>query len=233
MNWTPFILEPSWQRVLQEELQQPYMTELAAFVEREYALSSKHIYPPKELIFNAFTHTPFDQVRVVIVGQDPYHGEGQAHGLCFSVPEGVKIPPSLHNIGKELQSDLQITAPFPHGSLLSWAKQGVLLLNATLTVREGEPMSHHGWGWERFTDAVIRSLQERSDPVIFVLWGKSAQDKCRYLHKEEGETGRHVVLTAPHPSPLSAHNGFFGSRPFSKINELLVSQGKSPISWAF
>lgn len=229
-TFTPFVLEPSWQKKLKEELEEPYVAELATFVEKEYAAAPMPIYPPKELIFNAFFQTPFDKVKVLIMGQDPYHGQGQAHGLSFSVPKGIKPPPSLQNIFKELEADVQFPKP-SHGCLLSWAQQGVLLLNATLTVRQGEPMSHHGIGWERFTDATIRKLEERKDPVIFVLWGKSAQDKCRFL-KPEGIPSRHFVLTAAHPSPYSANHGFFGCRHFSKINELLEKQGKQPISWS-
>ncbi len=179
---SPFVLEPSWQYQLQKELQEPYIVELAAFVEKEYATAPAPIYPSKELIFNAFYQTPFDQVKVVIMGQDPYHGPRQAHGLSFSVPQGITPPPSLRNIFKELETDIHLPSP-KHGCLISWAKQGILLLNATLTVRQGQPMSHHGHGWERFTDAAIRKLEERKDPVIFVLWGKSAQDKCRFLKK--------------------------------------------------
>ncbi len=227
-TFSPFVLEPSWQHKLEQELQEPYIADLAAFVEKEYATQT--VYPPKELIFNAFYQTPFDNVKVLIMGQDPYHGPGQAHGLSFSVPKGVKPPPSLQNIFKELEADVHIPKP-NHGCLLSWAKQGVLLLNATLTVRQGEPMSHHGRGWERFTDAAVRKLEERKDPVIFVLWGKSAQDKCRFL-REEGIPSRHFVLTAAHPSPYSANNGFFGCRHFSKINEYLEKQGKTPIDWS-
>lgn len=215
---------------MQEELNHPSMVELAAFIEREYALSPKPIYPPKELIFNACSQTPFQQVQVVIIGQDPYHGPGQAHGLSFSVPKGVPPPPSLQNIFKEIQTDLGLPIP-NHGCLLAWAKQGVLLLNSTLTVRQGEPLSHHGRGWETFTDIIVRKLQEREDPVIFVLWGKSAQDKCRFL-RQPGTSSHHFVLTAAHPSPYSAANGFFGCRHFSKINEILQQQGKEPICWA-
>ena len=229
-SFTPFVLESSWQHQLQEELQQPYVAELAAFVEKEYATAPLPIYPPQELIFNAFYQTPFDQVKVLIMGQDPYHGPGQAHGLSFSVPRGVKLPPSLQNIFKELETDVHISKP-QDGCLIPWAQQGVLLLNATLTVRQGEPMSHHGKGWERFTDAAVRKLEEREDPVIFVLWGKSAQDKCRFLRRE-GIPSRHVVLTAAHPSPYSASQGFFGCHHFSKINEILVQQKKAPIQWA-
>lgn len=225
----PFVLESSWQLQLQEELKKPYMLELAAFIEKEYATT--FVYPPQELILNAFLQTPFDQVKVVIMGQDPYHGIGQAHGLCFSVPKGIKPPPSLQNIFKELEEDLHIAKP-NHGCLMDWAKQGILLLNATLTVKQSEPLSHHGRGWERFTDAAIHKLAEREDPVIFVLWGKSAQEKCRFLSPAGGGSSRHFVLTAAHPSPMSAHQGFFGSHHFSKINELLKKQGKEPIDWS-
>lgn len=220
-----FALESSWKQALSEELQKPYIASLAAFVEQERH-QGLSVYPPRELVFNAFLMTPFDQVKVVIVGQDPYHGPGQAHGLSFSVPKGVSAPPSLQNIFKEQQTDLGIPIP-NHGCLIHWAKQGVLLLNATLTVRQGEPMSHHGRGWEQFTDAVIRRLYERKDPLIFVLWGKSAQEKCKHLQSNS----RHHVLTAPHPSPFSAHSGFFGCRHFSKINALLEKQGIKPIDW--
>lgn len=228
-SFSPFLLEPGWQSVLKEELQKPYIAELAAFVEKEYATAPSPVYPPKELIFNAFYQTPYDQVKVLIIGQDPYHGPGQAHGLSFSVPIGIKPPPSLQNIFKELETDLHLPKP-SHGCLISWAKQGVMLLNATLTVRQGEPLSHHGKGWERFTDAVVHRLTERKDPVIFVLWGKSAQDKCRFL-REEGKCPPHFILTAAHPSPYSANQGFFGCGHFSKINELLKQQNKTPISW--
>lgn len=229
-DFSPFILEPSWQNALSEELAKPYMAQLAAFVENEYASSQLPIYPPKELVFNAFFATPFSKVKVLLIGQDPYHGPNQAHGLSFSVPKGVKAPPSLQNIFKELESDIHIPRP-EHGCLLSWAKQGVMLLNATLTVVKGQPMSHHKKGWETFTDAVVSKLIERDDPVIFVLWGKSAQDKCRFLNNNIGHS-RHFVLTAAHPSPYSANNGFFNSRHFSKINSLLEQQGKAPISWS-
>lgn len=229
MNLYPcsFELEPSWKKILNPELSLPYMIQLAAFVEREHS-SGVPIYPPKDLIFNAFWQTPYDKVNVLIMGQDPYHGPGQAHGLCFSVPEGIALPPSLQNIYKELASDIGIALP-SHGCLLKWARQGVLLLNATLTVRQGEPMSHHGNGWERFTDAVIAALCERQDPIVFVLWGKSAQDKCKRI--KELKPSRHIVLTAPHPSPLSAHQGFFGCRHFSQINMHLLKQGKNAIDW--
>lgn len=229
-HFFPFVLEPSWQHVLKEELKEPYVARLAAFVEKEYATAPVPTYPPNELIFNAFKQTPFDKVKVLLIGQDPYHGPGQAHGLSFSVPRGIKPPPSLQNIFKELETDVQVPKP-SHGCLISWAQQGVMLLNATLTVRQGEPMSHHGKGWETFTDAVVKKLEERQDPVIFVLWGKSAQDKCRFI-RSEGIPSRHFVLTAAHPSPYSASHGFFGCRHFSKINAILLKEKKKPINWS-
>ena len=225
--FTPFVLAPSWHKVLKDELQKPYIAQLAAFIEREYALSPSPIYPPRELIFNAFNKTAYEDVQVVIVGQDPYHGPNQAHGLSFSVTKGVSFPPSLQNIFKELKEDLGVPIP-KSGCLSSWAAQGVLLLNATLTVKQKEPLSHHGIGWEIFTDAVIKKLSLRKDPVIFVLWGKSAQDKCRFLRTPDNHD---FILTAAHPSPFSAHQGFFGSKPFSKINTLLEKQHKKPINW--
>lgn len=228
-SFCPFELEPSWYEVLKEELQKPYMTELASFIELERN-KSLSVFPPASLIFNAFRMTPFDRVKVVIVGQDPYHGPGQAHGLCFSVPQGVPPPPSLQNIFKELQADLSIEPP-KHGCLISWAQQGVLLLNATLTVRQGEPLSHYGRGWERFTDLVLQKICERNQPVVFVLWGKSAQEKGRHFVEDKRDRNKYALLTAAHPSPLSAHNGFFGCRHFSKINEFLSSHGLTPIDW--
>lgn len=226
-NFNPFELESQWQEILKDELCQPYMLSLAAFLAKERA-SSCPVYPPADLVFNAFSHTPYDKVKVLIMGQDPYHGQGQAHGLCFSVPKGVPQPPSLQNIIKELVSDIGIAQP-NHGCLLNWAKNGVMLLNATLTVRQSEPLSHYGKGWERFTEVVIAKLCERQDPVIFLLWGKSAQEKCRIIQQSKTQ---HFVLTAPHPSPLSAHQGFLGCRHFSKVNEILVKMGKSPIDWS-
>lgn len=216
-------LEESWKEVLKDEWSKPYVFELAQFVAKERS-SGIPVYPPKEDVFNAFRYASFDKVKVVIVGQDPYHGAGQAHGLCFSVRPGVPLPPSLQNIFKELKDDLSIPMP-PHGCLISWAKQGVLLLNTVLTVREKEPRSHYGKGWERFTDAVVSQLNQRQDPVIFVLWGKAALDKCNSIAQ------RHAILTAPHPSSYSAHSGFFGCRHFSKINEILKTQGKDQIDW--
>lgn len=220
-------MEASWLELLASEFEKPYMAHLEAFLAQE-AASGATIYPPFELIFNAFCQTPFKDVSVVIIGQDPYHGPGQAHGLSFSVPKGVPLPPSLQNIFKELRDDLQIPPP-AHGCLIDWAKQGVLLLNATLTVRANEPKSHHGKGWEIFTDRVVQLLCSRKDPIAFLLWGKSALDK--FQHIESCKDSPHFVLTAPHPSPLSAHSGFFGCRHFSKVNKFLQSIGRNPIDW--
>ena len=220
--------DPSWKQQLFDEMEQPYFLELRKFIAQEKA-DQKVVYPPESLLFNAFVHTPFDQVKVVIMGQDPYHGgTGQAHGLSFSVPCGIPLPPSLRNIYLELQQDLGIP-PSNEGCLSSWAKQGVLLLNATLTVRSGEPKSHYGMGWERFTDAVVARLIKRTDPIVFVLWGKSAQEKLGQALQNQNMP--HAILTAPHPSPFSAHSGFFGCRHFSKINALLEKWGKTPIDW--
>ena len=224
----PSQLEESWKDALKQEWSKPYLNDLATFVANERA-SGAPIYPQKTDVFSAFNHAPFDKTNVVIVGQDPYHGPGQAHGLSFSVPPSVPQPPSLKNIFKELQNDLSIT-PSLEGSLVSWAKQGVLMLNAVLTVRAHQPYSHSGKGWELFTNAVLACLYERADPVIFVLWGKAAQEKCRSVLSEKAN--RAFVLTAPHPSPFSAHSGFFGCHHFSKINELLKRQRKKPINWA-
>jgi len=220
-----FEIAASWDEALEEELEKPYMQELAAFVERERQ-GKDPVYPPEEQVFRALELTPYKEVKAVIVGQDPYHGPGQAEGLCFSVGRGVAVPPSLKNVYKELHEDLGIAAP-RHGNLLKWARQGVLLLNATLTVRHKNPLSHHGKGWERFTDAVIEKLCEREEPVIFVLWGKNAQDKCLRIKGME----RHYLLKAAHPSPFSAHRGFFGCRHFSRINRILADLGKEPIDW--
>jgi uracil-DNA glycosylase len=219
-----FDLEPSWEKALKEELAKPYIAELAQFLEKEYT-GNIPIYPPKELIFNAFWKTPFDKVRVVIVGQDPYHGPGQAHGLCFSVPRGTTLPPSLKNIFKELVEDVGIPFP-PHGCLESWAKQGILLLNVTLTVSEGKPLSHHNKGWEKFTDAVLEALANRKTPPILVLWGKSAINKCSKIDIPESQ-----ILKSPHPSPFSARTGFFGNKHFSKINKILLNKHDKIIDW--
>ena len=217
-------LEKSWHAALDRELNLPYIAQLKQFLSERRA-SGCEIFPPSPEIFQALKWTPYSDVKVVIVGQDPYHGPGQAHGLCFSVQKGVRVPPSLKNIYKELQSDLGIE-PALHGNLESWAKQGVLLLNATLTVEQGRPKSHYGRGWERFTDAVIRSLVERKDPVIFVLWGRSAREKCAMV-----QGSHHVVLESAHPSPFSATK-FFGCRHFSKVNAILGEWGKEPIDWS-
>lgn len=219
-------LAKSWHELLKEEISLPYIQELKNFLEYEER-EKKVIYPPEPLIFHAFAQTPYPAVKVVIMGQDPYHGPGQAHGMSFSVPCGIQPPPSLKNIFKELKEDLHIPEP-ASGCLSSWAKQGVLLLNATLTVRAGEPKSHYGKGWERFTDAVIAKLAVREDPLVFMLWGSSAKEKCIHLLKHT----RHAVLTAPHPSPLSAHQGFLGCRHFSKANHYLQQWGKTPIDWS-
>jgi uracil-DNA glycosylase len=216
-------IEKSWHEKLKDEITKPYIVDLKKFLEKERAQFT--VYPPEPLIFNAFAHTPYDKVKVVIMGQDPYHGAGQAHGLSFSVPSGIKPPPSLKNIFLELKNDVNISPP-PHGCLICWANQGVLLLNATLTVRAGEPKSHYGKGWETFTDAVIDLLAQRKDPIVFILWGKSAQEKC---HKVKGT--HHAVLESAHPSPYSADK-FFGTRPFSKTNTFLTAWNKSPIDWS-
>ena len=217
-------LHDSWKAPLQVEFDALYMAALKDFLvaERE---KGKRIFPKGSEWFHALDVTPLEKVRVVILGQDPYHGEGQAHGLCFSVKPGVRPPPSLINIYKELQSDLGI-APPSHGNLEAWAKQGVLLLNAVLTVEAGLAASHQGKGWERFTDAVIRLVNDQPRPVVFILWGAYAQKKAAFVDRT-----RHLVLTSAHPSPLSAHNGFFGSRPFSKANAFLVAHGEEPINW--
>lgn len=219
-------MERSWHQRMEQELKKPYIQELKDFLKKEKSNKSI-VYPEESHVFHAFTKTPFEKVNVVIMGQDPYHGPGQAHGLSFSVPEGVAIPPSLKNIFKELQEDLQISPPIC-GCLTYWASQGVLLLNATLTVRESEPRSHYGKGWERFTDAVIEKLAEREDPLVFLLWGKSAQEKC--LHLLNLQKNPHLILTAAHPSPYSA-SGFLGCRHFSKTNAFLEKSGKKPIDW--
>lgn len=217
-------LEESWKQALAPEFGSDYMRALKDFLTEEKS-AGKHIFPKGAEYFRALDLTPLDAVKVVILGQDPYHGQGQAHGLCFSVQPGVRIPPSLANIYKEMESDLGIP-PARHGHLESWARQGVLLLNSVLTVEEGRAASHQGRGWERFTDAVIRAVNERCDHVVFMLWGSYAQKKASFV-----DTSRHLVLKAPHPSPLSAHNGFFGSRHFSRANDWLVKQGREPVEW--
>jgi uracil-DNA glycosylase len=219
-------LEVSWHQKLKDEISKPYVRDLKRFLEKEKT-EDRIVYPPEPLVFHAFSQTPFDLVKVVIVGQDPYHGPGQAHGLSFSVPCGIPPPPSLKNIFQELKEDLKIPIP-KEGCLNSWAKQGVLLLNATLTVRAKEPRSHYGKGWERFTDAVIRLLTERKDPIVFLLWGKSAQEKYQLAVNSKTD---HIILTAAHPSPYSV-SGFFGCRHFSKTNEHLKKWNKAEIDWA-
>ncbi len=221
-------LHDSWKEPLKGEFEAPYMQALKRFLlaERE---NGKRVYPAGSLWFHAMDATPLDKVRVVILGQDPYHGPGQAHGLCFSVRPGVKIPPSLVNIYKEMESDLGIE-PASHGHLEHWARQGVLLLNSVLTVEQHQAASHRGKGWEQFTDAVIRAVAAKEEPVVFLLWGSYAQKKAAFVKSVE-QGGRHLVLKAPHPSPLSAHNGFFGCRHFSKTNDFLRSVGREPIDW--
>lgn len=216
-------IDSNWKLILNSEWQQPYFEQLSNFIETEYDTMS--VFPPKDLIFNAFNTCPFDQIKVVILGQDPYHGENQAHGLCFSVNEGVKIPPSLRNIFKELATDIGITPPTT-GNLLHWSKQGVLLLNATLTVRKGEAGSHQKKGWEIFTDAVIKKISDEHQNVVFLLWGAYAIKKGALI-----DADRNHILTAVHPSPLSASRGFFGCKHFSKTNAFLQKKGLEQINW--
>jgi uracil-DNA glycosylase len=222
-------LHPSWLEPLRGEFADPYMAELRAFLLAEKA-AGRRIFPKGGEWFRALDLTPLDEVRVVILGQDPYHGPDQAHGLCFSVREDVSLPPSLVNIYKELESDLGIPRA-RHGCLEHWARQGVLLLNSVLTVRMGAAASHRDRGWERFTDAIVRLVAARPDPVVFMLWGSYAQRKAGFVESVESG-GRHLVLKAPHPSPLSAHSGFFGCRHFSQANAFLEDQGLAPIDWA-
>ncbi|MRN53635.1 uracil-DNA glycosylase [Paenibacillus monticola] len=212
-----------WDEVLFDEMQKPYFQELRLALTREY--KEHTVYPPKDLLFTALKLTPYSETRVIILGQDPYHGAEQAQGLSFSVKPGVRIPPSLRNIYTELKEDIGVPVP-NHGSLLHWAEQGVLLLNAVLTVREGLPNSHKGLGWETFTDAIMGKLNERTVPLVFILWGSYAQKKGAYI-----DSSRHQVIQSPHPSPLSAHRGFLGSRPFSKANQFLESRGLKDVNW--
>jgi len=216
-------IEPTWKRALSAEFEQPYWNELTGFVRTAY--QKRCVYPPPKLVFNAFERCPFDVVKVVIIGQDPYHGPGQAHGLCFSVPEGVRVPPSLVNIYKELKGDLGVDVP-PHGNLERWAAQGVLLLNATLTVEAGKAGSHQGKGWEQFTDAAIMALSNEREHLVFMLWGAYARNKKVLI-----DTDKHLVLEAAHPSPLSAHNGFFGCKHFSQANVYLAKHGTATVKW--
>ena len=217
-------LNQEWMNVLKHEFPKPYMQNLKSFL-TEQKNSKKVIYPAGKDIFNSFNLTPFNDVKVVIIGQDPYHGEGQAHGLSFSVRPGTPIPPSLRNIYKEMSTDLNITPP-DHGFLESWAKQGVLLLNAVLTVEQGKAASHQNKGWETFTDQAIEALNEHRSHIVFILWGSYAQKKGAKI-----DQNKHLVITSPHPSPLSAHRGFFGTRPFSQVNRYLVSHQIKPVNW--
>jgi uracil-DNA glycosylase len=224
MNERSIALEEGWRNALAGEFASPYMQQLKAFLVAQKQ-EGKRIFPKGSEYFRALDLTPLADVKVVILGQDPYHGLGQAHGLCFSVRPGVRIPPSLVNIYKEMQSDLGVP-PARHGFLEHWARQGVLLLNSVLTVEEAQAASHQGKGWERFTDAVIRKVNDECDAVVFMLWGSYAQRKAAFV-----DTARHLVLKAPHPSPLSAHNGFFGCGHFSKANAFLRTRGRAPIDW--
>ncbi|WP_340024682.1 uracil-DNA glycosylase [Paenibacillus sp. FSL K6-1096] len=218
------MFDNDWDEVLQEETEKPYFQELRYALAREY--KQYKVYPPKDKLFSALKLTPYSKTRVVILGQDPYHGAGQAHGLSFSVEPGVRVPPSLRNIYTELHSDLGIAIP-NHGSLLHWAEEGVLMLNAVLTVREGQPNSHKGLGWETFTDAIMEKLNERTEPMVFILWGSHAQLKGAAIDRR-----RHLVIQSPHPSPFSAHRGFLGSQPFSRANQFLEEHGLRGIDWS-
>ena len=216
-------IEPSWKEAVGAEFEKTYFKQLVTFIRDEY--TNHIVYPPGKMLFNAFSYCPFNEIKVVILGQDPYHGQGQAHGLSFSVQDNVPPPPSLDNIYKELVSDLGVDQP-TSGNLTHWAKQGVLLLNTVLSVREKEPQSHQNKGWEFFTDAVIRAISAKDEPVVFILWGSPAQKKEAII-----DTGKHLILKAVHPSPLSAYRGFFGSKPFSQTNAFLEKNGKTPIVW--
>jgi len=217
-------LNNDWSERLEGELKAPYMVELLALLEDKY--KTKTVYPEKQNIFNALNYASYEQTKVVILGQDPYHGPQQAHGLSFSVQPGMKVPPSLKNIYKELEADIGAEIP-DHGSLISWAQQGVLLLNTVLTVEEGNPNSHQGIGWEQFTDFIIAAMNDRDKPVVFMLWGKHAGAKADQI---DGD--KHHIITSPHPSPFAARKGFFGSKPFSRANEFLRTIGSEPIDWA-
>jgi len=218
-------LEPSWLEVLKDEFDKGYMVQLRAFLKNE-KLSGNKIYPKGSDIFNAFEQTPFANLKVVILGQDPYHGENQAHGLSFSVQKGITIPPSLRNIYKEMTTDIPGFVVPTHGDLTEWAKQGVLLLNASLTVQAGMPGSHQKKGWEEFTDNVIKTISDKKEGIVFVLWGSFAQAKAALI-----DHTKHHIIKSPHPSPFSADRGFFGSKPFSKTNEILIKEGKVPVDW--
>lgn len=216
-------IEESWKAVLAEEFSKEYFKKLSAQVRSAYL--SGHVFPPPKLVFNAFSLCPFEKTKVVILGQDPYHGAGQAHGLSFSVPDDVRVPPSLQNIYKEIKADIGTDVP-ESGNLERWAKQGVLLLNATLTVASGQAGSHQNIGWEQFTDAIIKKLSEKKTGLVFLLWGRFAQDKSKLI-----DESKHLILKAAHPSPFSAYNGFFGSKHFSQCNKYLEDHGKTPIQW--
>lgn len=217
------IIHNEWQDILESEFHTAYYLQLREFLKQEY--KNETVFPNMQAIWNAFELTPYKQVKVVIIGQDPYHGDNQAHGLSFSVQKGMRIPPSLRNIFKELKADLGIEPP-NHGDLTHWAEQGVFLLNTVLTVRKGEAYSHRGKGWELFTDAVIRALNESEKPLVFILWGNASIAKKAFI-----DTDKHIVITSAHPSPLSASRGFFGSKPFSRTNEALIELGEKPINW--
>jgi len=218
-----FKIDKAWKVLLEREFKKPYFLELTSFLENEY--KSQIVYPSYDNIFNAFNTTPFDKVKAVILGQDPYHGEGQAHGLAFSVQDGLAFPPSLRNIFQEYQSDLGYKLP-TSGNLTKWAEEGVFLLNTVLSVRANQAHSHKGMGWERFTDHVIRLISDHKEHVVFILWGKPAQQKVKLI-----DTSKHLVLQAPHPSPLSSYRGFFGSKPFSKTNVYLKEHGIKEVDW--
>ena len=217
-------IEASWKQILSKEFDQDYFLKLTSFVKSEY--QSNKVYPPAKFIFRAFDLTPFDKVKVVILGQDPYHGDGQANGLCFAVNNGIRLPPSVQNIFKEIQTDLGRPTSFPSGDLEGWAKQGVLLLNATLTVKANSAGSHQKQGWEAFTDSVIKSLSDQKDHLVFILWGNYAKQKGAVIDRQ-----KHLVIESPHPSPFSAYTGFFGSQPFSKCNNYLSLFGVDEINW--
>lgn len=213
----------SWDTVLEGEFEKPYFKQLMQKVDAEY--ETKKVYPPREKVFSCLKLCDYNDVKVVLLGQDPYHGYGQAHGLCFSVLPGVALPPSLKNIFKEMNDDVKTVTP-NHGCLISWAKQGVLMLNTVLTVREGEPNSHSKFGWQTFTDEIIKKVNEKDDPVVFILWGGNAKSKIRLITNP-----KHLILQSAHPSPLSVYNGFWGCKHFSKTNDFLQKNGKKPINW--
>ena len=217
-------IDPSWKRALEPEFKKPYFIELTEFVKGEYA--GEVVYPPPRFIFRAFDLCPFEKVKVVILGQDPYHGPGQANGLCFAVSEGITLPPSLQNIFKEIEADLEKPLVHNSGDLTRWAEQGVLLLNATLTVKARMAGSHQGRGWEQFTDAAIAALSAEREHLVFILWGNYARAKGTSIDRT-----KHLIIESPHPSPFSAHSGFFGSRPFSRANAYLLAHGETPIDW--